>query len=222
MNEFVVKILSTGFITPDVKQITVDKPKGYTYTPGQATEISINKPGLKEEKRPFSFTSLNNWMHLEFTIKIYADRNGVTKEIEKLQIGDELIIRKPFGTITYKGPGVFIAGGAGITPFIAIFRQLYREGKAHTNTLLFSNKTRSDVILHKELKQMLKSNYFNIFTREGVVGFMENRIDENYLIAKIKNFSQNFYVCGPEKFVKDINDMLLKLGARPDTLVFEK
>lgn len=222
MNEFIVKILSTGFITPDVKQITVDKPQGYTYTPGQATEISINKPDLKEEKRPFSFTSLNSWMHLEFTIKIYADRNGVTKEIEKLQIGDELIIRKPFGTINYKGPGVFIAGGAGITPFIAIFRQLYREGKAHTNTLLFSNKTRSDVILHKELKQMLKYNYFNIFTREGVVGFMENRIDENYLISKIKNFSQNFYVCGPEKFVKDINDMLLKLGARPDTLVFEK
>jgi predicted ferric reductase len=42
------------------------------------------------------------------------------KRIRKLKHGDELIIRDVWGAIEYKGEGVFIAGGAGVTPFIAI------------------------------------------------------------------------------------------------------
>jgi predicted ferric reductase len=44
------------------------------------------------------------------------------KRIRKLKHGDELIIRDVWGAIEYKGEGVFIAGGAGVTPFIAILR----------------------------------------------------------------------------------------------------
>jgi predicted ferric reductase len=45
----------------------------------------------------------------------------------KLKHGDELIIRDVWGAIEYKGEGVFIAGGAGVTPFIAILRQLQAD-----------------------------------------------------------------------------------------------
>jgi predicted ferric reductase len=37
-----------------------------------------------------------------------------------------------FGAIEYKGEGVFIAGGAGVTPFIAILRQLQADDKLLT------------------------------------------------------------------------------------------
>ena len=73
MEEHIVKILSVEFITHDVKRFTVEKPKNYSFTPGQATEVSLNKPGLKDEKRPFTFTGLNDDPNLEFTIKIYSD-----------------------------------------------------------------------------------------------------------------------------------------------------
>jgi len=42
----------------------------------------------------------------------------------KLVKEDELILHDVFGAISYMGEGVFIAGGAGITPFISIFRYL--------------------------------------------------------------------------------------------------
>jgi ferredoxin-NADP reductase len=41
-----------------------------------------------------------------------------------------------FGAIEYKGEGVFIAGGAGVTPFIAILRQLQAENKIANNKLI--------------------------------------------------------------------------------------
>src|SRR4051812_7295035 len=112
------------YITHDVKRFTVEKPRGCSFKAGQATDVSINKPEWKDEKHPFTFTSLNSWKELEFTIKIYREHNGMTNQLEKLQVGDELIIGDVWGAITYSGEGVFIAGGAGITPFIAILRQL--------------------------------------------------------------------------------------------------
>ncbi len=41
--EKVVKIKSIGQVTHDVKQFIVEKPEGYEFTPGHATEISINQ-----------------------------------------------------------------------------------------------------------------------------------------------------------------------------------
>jgi ferredoxin-NADP reductase len=121
--EHVVKILKTENVTHNVKRFTLAKPDNYVFTPGQATDIVINLPVWKTERRPFTFTGLNEWDHLEFTIKIYDDHKGVTNKLGTLHAGDELILHDIWGAIHYKGEGVFIAGGAGVTPFIAILRQ---------------------------------------------------------------------------------------------------
>jgi len=172
MEEHIVKILASEYVTHDVKRFTVQKPEGYSFMAGQATEVSINKPEWRDQKRPFSFTSLNSWENLEFTIKIYREHAGVTNQMEKLQEGDELIIRDVWGAITYKGPGFFIAGGAGITPFIAILRQLKGDCKVKGNKLIFSNKTSADIILKDEFRKMLGSDFYIVLTRERVIGLL--------------------------------------------------
>lgn len=220
--EHVVKILKAEYLTHDVKRFVVEKPAGYTFIPGQATEVSINTPKFKEEKRPFSFTSLNEWDYLEFIIKIYRDHKGVTNELGQANAGDELIIRNPWGTIQFDKPGTFIAGGAGITPFIAILRDLHIKRQLHGCSLIFSVKASDDVILEKEFQDMLGSDFHVIFTRENIMGYREREIDKHYLIETVKNFDQHFYVCGPNQFVSSILQMLKELGASADALVFEK
>ena len=103
MEEHIVKILNINQVTHDVKRFRVEKPKGYAFVPGQATEISINTRELRDEKRPFTFTCLNTDPYLEFTIKIYSNRNGITNELGKLKEGAELIIWDVWGAISYKG-----------------------------------------------------------------------------------------------------------------------
>jgi ferredoxin-NADP reductase len=225
MESHVVKILSSEFITHNVKRIRVEKPANYSFVPGQATEVSINLPGWEDKRRPFTFTSLNEWAFLEFTIKMYRDIHGVTEQLEKLQAGDELILHDVFGAISYQGPGVFIAGGAGVTPFIAIFRQLQKEGRLTGNSLICSNRTPDDIILKDELDNMLGINFHNVLTRDHVIGFTSHagmRINQEYLINTIRNFSQHFYVCGPDQFVVDITRMLLDIGAKSESLILEK
>ena len=222
MKNYIVKIISVEPVTHDVKRFAIQKPEGYKFTPGQATEVSINTLALKNEKRPFTFTSLNDNEHLEFTIKIYDSHNGVTKELGKLKHGDELIIRDVWGAIEYKGEGVFIAGGAGITPFIAILRQLHTENKIASNKLIFTNKTESDIILKQEFDEILGKNFINTLTDEKKEGYENRMIDAAFLKEKIDDFTQHFYVCGPPPFVKAISKALTILGAETDAVVFEK
>ena len=223
MSQQIVKILECSYISHDVKRFIVEKPPGFSFIPGQATDVSINLPDWKDKLRPFTFTSLNKWPYLEFIIKIYDDHNGVTHQLGKTNAGAELILHDVFGTIQYKGPGIFIAGGAGITPFIAIFRALHKMKKLLPgNALIFSNKTADDIILGDELTKMLGPAFINVFTRQGVIGFRERRIDRNYLVETIHDFSRHFYVCGPEVFVKEIVELLLGLGAQADTVIFER
>jgi ferredoxin-NADP reductase len=222
MENHIVKIISVEPVTHDVKRFTIQRPEGFKFIPGQATEVSVNTPALKNEKRPFTFTSLNDNKHLEFTIKIYDSHNGVTKELGKLKHGDELIIRDVWGAIEYKGEGVFIAGGAGVTPFIAILRQLQADDKIANNKLIFTNKTEKDIILKKEFNEMLGKNFINTLTDEKKEGYENGRIDYTFLKEKIDNFKQHFYVCGPPQFVTVISEVLTQLGAKTATVVFEK
>ena len=161
-----VSILDIRQITHDVKCFRDRKPPGYSFQPGQATDLSINKPGLEDELRPFTFTALNEDPYLEFTIKRYPDHEGITERLHELKIGDQVIIRDPSGAIEYKGPGYFIAGGAGITPFMAILRSLNKKGGIADDGLFFSNKTADDIIYREELEKMLGKQVLFILTRK--------------------------------------------------------
>lgn len=220
--EFVVKIISIDRVTHDVRSYRLEKPGDYRFKPGQATEVSINKPVWKEEKRPFTFTSLNEWPLLEFTIKSYRDHDGVTNALDKLVPGDELIVRDVWGAIAYKGEGYFIAGGAGITPFIAILRQLHHENKIAGNTLFFSNKTEQDIILRDELQEMLGDQAVFVVTDETAPGLEKTFIDRAFLEKHVQDFNKPFYICGPDKMTSAITKILISLGANPDSVVFEK
>lgn len=214
MTEHIVAILDITPVTHNVKRFRIEKPAGYKFVPGQATDVSINKPGWEAELRPFTFTALNHWDFLEFTIKIYNDHPGVTNQLGKLKVGDSLRIHDVWGAIHYQGEGVFIAGGAGITPFIAIFRDLEKEGKVGNNKLIFSNKTRQDIILEAEFQRILGPNFINTLTDEAIPGYDNHRIDEVYLRSRVKDFNQNFYICGPDPMVAAIQSTLKKLGGK--------
>jgi ferredoxin-NADP reductase len=221
MEEHVVKVISIEQLTHDVKSFHVEKPAGYSFIPGQATEVSINKPRFKNEKRPFTFTSLNTEPFLEFTIKVYSSRMGVTNELGKLKTGDELIIRDVWGVISYKGKGVFIAGGAGITPFISIFRDLRTKNEIMGNKLIFANKTKADIILEDELRDMLGDSFINILSEEKLKGYPNGMITGDFLKANIGDRDRNFYLCGPPPMIDAVKKQLASLGVGEDSITLE-
>ena len=100
--EHVVRRLEIEYVTHNVKRFTVEKPDGYSFVAGQATDIAINRPTLENELRPFTFTCLNKENYLEFIVKSYKGHNGITEKLLDVNAGDELILHEVFGTISYQ------------------------------------------------------------------------------------------------------------------------
>jgi ferredoxin-NADP reductase len=205
-----------------VRRYTLEKPKGFSFEPGQATEVSIDKEGWRDRKSPFTFTALAEWDHLEFTIKSYFDHEGITNELWSLKPGDRLLLRDVWGTITYKGPGTFIAGGAGVTPFIAILRRLHADHQLEGHRLIVSNRTAADIILRDEFEAMEGLRCLFTVTDEPDPTLEHRRIDRKFLEDNVTDFDQHFYVCGPKQMVADLKDHLEALGAQADAVVFEQ
>lgn len=215
-------LLMTQAVTHDVKRFVVERPDDFDWKPGQGVELALDLDGWRDEGRPFTPTSLESDRVLEFTIKRYPEHDGVTERLHRLQPGATLHMSAPFGTITDAGPGVFLAGGAGITPFLAILRTRADGGDLDGCSLIFANKTRGDVICQQELTHLLGDRCHLVLSREDAPGYRHGRIDRALIEELVSDFGQRFYVCGPPAMVDSLNDVLVELGASPDSVVFEE
>ncbi len=222
METKIVKITDLFDLTHDVRRYKLTKPDNYSFVPGQATEVAINKPDWTKEKRPFTFTCLPDEDHLEFAIKTYPEHKGVTHELYKLREGDELILHEVWGSIVYKGKGVFIAGGAGITPFISIIRHLEKNKEISGHLLIFANKTRADIIMEDEFNGLLNESFVNILSDEKAEGYFHGLITQDFLQEHIDNFDRKFYVCGPPPMMDSLLQQLTDLGVGEDSIIKEE
>jgi ferredoxin-NADP reductase len=216
-----VKIISVEHLTHDVLRIVAEKPTGLNFIVGQAVDISLHKQGWEQELRAFTFTSLPEDEHIEFTIKTYPSHNGVTQQLLSSTKGDELIIHDIFGDISYKGEGIFIAGGAGVTPFVAILKQLEKENKVGHNKLIFANKTKADIILEDKFCQLLGDNFINILSDEKIENYEYGFISADLIKKHTNEHSQYFYLCGPEPMMQAVEKHLSSLGISDDFIVKE-
>ena len=210
-------------VTHDVNRYRFDKPAGLSYRAGQAFDLALDQDGWREEKRPFTPTSLPSEGALEFTIKSYADHDGVTKRLPSLKPGDTVLAGEPWGAIRDEGRGWFIAGGAGVTPFIAILRKrLEDNGTLEGCELIFSNKTEDDIILQETFEKMpgLKT-YFTV-TEQKKADVHTGFIDKALLEERIEPGKGKCYVCGPDKMVEEIAAALKDIGVAEKDIILEE
>ncbi|KIA88195.1 FAD-binding oxidoreductase [Kaistella jeonii] len=217
----ITKIKSIEHVTHDVLRIVLDKPQGLNYIPGQAVDISLNKPKWSEKKNCFTFTSLPEDDHIEFTIKTYPEHKGMTNELLSSKPGDEVLIYSPFGDIYFKGAGIFIAGGAGITPFIAILKSLEKQNKIEGNKLIFANKHKADIILEAHYNALLGKNFINVLSKEEIEGYEHGYISEQLIKKYSEDNLKYYYLCGPPPMMNAVEGLLKTLGIAEEFIVKE-
>lgn len=211
-------------VTPDTYALRFDKPEGLSFRPGQATMLTVMKDGWKDEERPFTFTSQPEDNFLEFVIKTYPSHDGVTEQIGQLVAGDTVKMSDVWGAIADKGPGIFIAGGAGITPFIPILRNRAKTGDLKSCTLVFAAKTAQDLILREEWDAMRDLNKHYILSEENVPDLDHGQIDLDVLNTYVEGEgegSHHFYICGPDPMINSVRENLLALKVSKERIVTE-
>lgn len=218
---FQTELLLREFVTHDVQRYILAKPHGYRFTPGQAIELAIDEPQWRDQGRPFTLTNRVDDRVLELMVKSYGGHDGVTQRLAQAQPGQKLRISEPFDSFNYEGPGWFIAAGAGITPFLAIIRDLADRGELEGQKLIYSNKTAEDIIQQRELEAAFGENAHFVCTRENSPFCTHSgHVDEGFIHEHVRDLSEEFYVCGPPAFTDQVKKTLADLGGNTKSMEF--
>lgn len=100
--------------------------------------------------------------YFDLVIKRY-DYGALTPHLFKLEVGDEVSVRGPFGGLKYT-PNEFrrillLGAGSGLTPLLQVIRIALAEADDETSfLLLYQNRNEDDIILHKHLMELAAEN----------------------------------------------------------------
>lgn len=177
------------------------------------------------QAHPFSLSKSFDGKTIRITPKNVGD---FTSLIPQLAIHTPVLIDGPYGIFTKetakKNKILFIAGGIGITPIRSLLEQAAKEGK--NIVLLYSNKTREDIVFKKEISQLKEKYDFPVYyfltQEEKNNDYLKGRIDETRLKTLVKDLDKReTFICGPKIFINSLRQILISLGVRKNQIHFE-
>lgn len=139
--------------------------------------------------------------------------------LEHARVGDVLDIGPGFGELVLPAgatsPWLFLAAGSGITPLMALVRQLAAQGMPAPVTLLYWARTRAEFCFADELRA-LAARHAGFDVRFVLTGEMPaaddeagGRIDAALLDAVVADHARRqTYACGPGGFIAAVETLL--------------
>jgi propane monooxygenase reductase subunit len=230
----VAEVVSNEPVTHDMRHLVLKlvDPQEIPFWPGQYIDITI--PGT-DEVRSFSManTSSKESGQLEFVIRVYPDGQFSHFLDTALAVGDRLDVVGPYGVFTLRDGRdsdlVFVGGGAGMAPILAVLRSLAEKGSTRKATYYYGARRKRDLCFEKELGELGAS----LPNFRFVPALSEPDDDEPWdgevgLITDVVKRHEgdlsevDAYVCGPPPMVEAAMDVLTGLGAPSKRIYYDK
>jgi ferredoxin-NADP reductase len=129
-----------------------------------------------------------------------------------------------------RDPLLLLGGGSGVVPLMCILRHRKLAGSAVPTTLLYSSRTRADVIYHDELTALAQNDpHFTLLTtltRDSPAGWpgRVGRIDLPVIRTLLEGVGgkPDSFVSGPNGFVEAASAFLVQAGQPPGAIRTER
>lgn len=192
----------------------LEKPKGFTFYPGQYLDIKLPVSDPDGDTRAFTISSSPTEDFLMITPK-----KGISpfkKFMEDLKVGDTIESSHPAGTfiLDETEPAVFLAGGIGITPFRSIIKYAVDNQLKTAITLIHSSS--ENFLFKKELENWRQSLNFNIvYHNSAQAGRLIHLPFTSYQLPI-------YYLAGSHSFVDNIAQMLMGSGVDETDIRYDR
>ncbi len=234
IQEAVAEVVSNEHVTHDMRHLVLKliDPTEIAYWPGQYVDIAL--PGT-DTSRSFSMANVSSKEsgQLEFIIRCYPDGQFSSFLDTRLAVGDRLDVTGPFGVFTLRDGRdsdlVFVGGGAGMAPILAVLRSLAERGSTRKATYYYGARAQRDLCFEKELYALTESlpnfSYVPALSEaddnepwDGEVGFITD------IVRKYETdlSGSDSYVCGPPPMVEAAMEVLGGLGAPEKNVYYDK
>lgn len=222
-----MRVLSTTRETYDVKTFRLAAltggPLPFVHKPGQYLNLSLNIDGEQLNRSYSIVTPPTQDEYCEVTVKRTANGRASRYLHEVLREGSVVRVSAPAGRFVFTGSEanfvVLIAGGVGITPLMAMLRNLRDQAWMGDAYLIFGTRTARDIIFFDELRT-LASRFpgFHLtvtLSREDDPSWRgaRGRVSTELLTAAVPGLvGHPIYLCGPDPMMADVRRSLRCLG----------
>lgn len=177
---------------------------------GQFSFVTFQSQGIAAEEHPFTISSGSNDPRVRFCMKKVGD---FTATVSGLKPGDPAKLEGPYGNFSFTKAHrlhqVWISGGIGITPFLAMARSLDNSLR-YQITLYYIIRNRAEAIFLNELEDISKQH--SQFKVLPIFTYLQGRPKATDFVTGTYIKHTDFLVCGPNTMLKSVRSQLMAEG----------
>jgi dihydroorotate dehydrogenase electron transfer subunit len=195
------RIVKVKTESPTVKTFTVKSKLCAQAKPGQFLMLWI--PGIDEI--PLSFQNAGNG-EASVTVKAVGD---ATRHLHKLEAGEFVGVRGPFGNSFTENTGsvLLVGGGTGTAPLLFLAKKL--ATKARRLSFIIGTKTKNELLFLNQLDPLCTEQSTFATTEDGSYGLQCLATEPAAKLLSKEKFDM-VYTCGPEPMVRQVFDITEK------------
>jgi len=223
--------------SPTVISFFFRLPEFIPFIAGQHVSVRLTAPDGYRAQRSYSIASAPETTdHIELAIEKLENGEVSPFFHEVVEVGDEIELSEPIGghfiwRVEDDGPMLLVGGGSGVVPFLSMARQRALVGSTAPMLLLFSARTRRDLLFMDELDRLRgRGDGFGMvatLTREEMppAGVSKGRIDAGIIagsLARLPGKPRRIYICGSNPFVENAAQLAIDAGIEPAMIATER
>ncbi len=222
--------------TSNVSSFTFALPVFQPHLAGQHYDLRLTAEDGYQAQRSYSIASEPmRTGEVVLTVERIPDGEVSTYLHDVVVPGDLVELRGPIGgyfvwEAALGGPLLLIAGGSGVVPLMSMLRQRAGAGSHVPTALVYSSRTREDVIAFEELEMLAQNDpslwVLHTLTRSQPTAWTgyARRIDRE-MLAEALGFlgtGPQVFICGPTLLVESAAEALVGLGLAPGQVKTER
>lgn len=206
--------------------ITLENRAALGFLPGQYVNIRV--PGT-DQRRSYSFSSGPNAAAVSFLLRNTTAGLLPTWLRERAEVGAEIDFNGPLGSFylrEIKRPLLFLAGGTGLAPFLAMLETIAAQGSAHPIHLIYGVTSDADLVEVDKLEAAAAriANFtFSCCVADPASAYPRQGYVTRYIEAgHLYDGDVDVYLCGPPPMVDAVRQHMQTHGIEPANFYFEK
>ena len=198
---------------------------------GQHLPILLDVPGREEPvRRTYSLSGAPS--HQRYRISVKRQPMGLASRHlhDHVEPGAIIDSRRPAGDFMMscsKCPVALVSAGVGVTPMISMFHALAAEGGERPVWFIHGARDGAHHPLAREAREVAESAGFRLHVayskprpedQTGMDYHSEGRVDDALLAGFVDNDEAHYFLCGPIRFMADIQTGLERRGIPPEQI----
>lgn len=219
-------------IARDTYEFIFSDTNSFTFTPGQYFEWTLPRVPLdsRGNRRFFTIASSPTENRIKIGVRIYPSPSSFKRTLLELHPGNIIIASQLSGDFVLPEDSnqklVFVAGGIGITPFVAIIKYLLDKGEKREIVLFYANKTADEIAygdLLSRAEKELNAKAVYLIDKDATAPNFKcefGRLSEEIIKKHVPDYHERlFYLSGPNAMVNAYKELLAIMGIKGGQVV---